>query len=146
MVYSFQCMALYQRHVINLNIVCETLLSPISIEIACAGLYVVVKSRGKNKPYHAVYFYAILYPQINFQDVSYLHIAKMEIVWIMISWLLRSQLIWVYTVFKTEYIRVQHGKVPIWLQCIPTLPYWILRRHIELSIFDVILIPCNKTW
>ena len=36
--------------------------------------------------------------------------AKQKMVLIQISWLLRSQLIWIYTVFKIAYIRILYGK------------------------------------
>ena len=56
--------------------------------------------------YHARYF-MYYFPPI-FIDSSYNMYLQVEwkTVWILISWLLRSQLIWIYTVFKTAYFGV----------------------------------------
>ena len=44
--------------------------------------------------------------------------ADWKTVWIQICCLLRSQLIWIYTVFKTGYFHIQHGKGRVlWFIC-----------------------------
>ena len=41
--------------------------------------------------------------------------VQWKTVWILIGWLLRSQLIWIYMVFKIGYICIQHDKGLGWM-------------------------------
>ena len=70
-------------------------------------------------PYHAGYFKVLHSSPIFIQLACSIPVISMYLqaglktVWILISWLLRNQLIWIYTVFKIDCIRVQQEKAKL---------------------------------